>query len=264
VDSLLAEHSYRSLAQKLVDAEFNRQEEVKLTAEYPDLSVEDAYRIQDELVAIKREQGHRVIALKMGFTSRAKMKQMNVNEPIYGHVFDYMSVDSGVLSFRELIHPKVEAEIAFILGRDIEGPGVTGAHVLAATEYVVPALEIIDSRYLNFQFTLPDVIADNTSASRVFIGSRQRRPDELELDLVGVTLSINGELKDLGAGAAVLGHPAHSVAMLANMLSRRGRKLHAGQLILTGGITGAQPLAVGDVVSAKWDGLGSIEFTVKE
>lgn len=261
---MLSEHLYRPLAQKLVDAELGRQEVVRLTAEYPDLSVEDAYRIQDELIAIKREHGHQVLSIKMGFTSRAKMKQMNVNDPIYGAIFDYMAVEDGVLHLGYLIHPKVEAEIAFILGRDIEGPGITGAQVLAATEYVVPALEIIDSRYENFQFTLPDVIADNTSSARVFLGSNLKKPDKLELDLVGVTLSINGELKDLGAGAAVLGHPANSVAMLANMLCRKGRKLQAGQVILTGGITGAHQLFEGDVVSAKWDGLGSIDFVVKE
>jgi 2-oxo-3-hexenedioate decarboxylase len=259
---MLSEHLYRTLAQKLADAEMNRQEIVKLTAEYPRLTVEDAYDIQDELVALKREQGHRVLAIKMGFTSRAKMKQMNVHEPIYGRIFDYMAVDGGVLHRNELIHPKVEAEIAFILGKDLEGPGITGAQALAATAYVVPALEIIDSRYENFQFTLPDVIADNTSASRLFLGSTLKRPDELELDLVGVTLSINGQLRDLGAGAAVLGHPAHSVAMLANMLYRKGRKLKAGDVILTGGITGAHQLVEGDVVSAKWDGLGSIDFAV--
>ncbi|WP_421617069.1 2-keto-4-pentenoate hydratase [Brevibacillus sp. TJ4] len=259
---MLAEELYRPLAQKLVDAEMNRREVVRLTAEYPDLTVEEGYRIQDELIAIKQEQGHRVIALKMGFTSQAKMKQMNVHEPIYGSVFDYMNVEDGVLHLDELIHPKVEAEIAFILGSDLEGPGVTGAQALAATAYVVPALEIIDSRYENFHFTLPDVLADNTSSSRVFLGSALHRPDGMELDLVGVTLSINGQVKDLGAGAAVLGHPAHSVAMLANMLSRKGRKLRKGDMILTGGITGAHPLSEGDVVTGMWGGLGSIQFVV--
>ncbi|MGO4498883.1 2-keto-4-pentenoate hydratase [Paenibacillus sp. 2RAB27] len=260
---MLSDQINRTLAEKLVDAELNKHEVIKLTAEYPELSVNDGYRIQDEIVAIKAEQGHQIFALKMGFTSMAKMKQMNVDEPIYGYIFDYMALDRGELSLSELIHPKVEAEIAFILGKDIEGPGITGAQVLAATDYVVPALEIIDSRYQNFQFTLPDVIADNTSSSRVFIGSTMRNPLEYDLDLVGVTLSINGEMKDLGAGAAVLRHPANSVAMLANMLARRGRKLKAGQIILTGGITGAHQLFEGDVVSAKWDGLGSIDFTVK-
>lgn len=261
---MLPEQRYRFLAQHLADAEGNRQAVKRLTAEYPDLTVEDGYLIQRELVALKRTQGHRVLATKMGFTSRAKMKQMNVYEPIYGYIFDYMAIQDGVLPMSEVIHPKVEAEIAFILGREIEGPGITGAQVLAATEYVVPALEVIDSRYQRFEFTLPDVIADNTSASRVVIGSTLRKPSELELDLVGVTLSIQGQLKETGAGAAVLGHPANSVAMLANMLARRGEKLKAGQLILTGGITGAHPLTAGDVVLAQWDGLGSIQLVVTE
>ena len=147
--------------------------------------------------------------------------------------------------------------VAFILGRDIEGPGITGAHVLAATEYVVPALEIIDSRYENFQFSLPDVVADNASSSRVIFGTTLRRPDELELDLLGVTLSLNGRIQDLGAGAAVLGHPANAVAMLANMLARKGLKLKAGQVILAGAITGAILLTAGMVVKVACIALSS-------
>lgn len=229
----------------------------RITADYPDMTIDDAYKIQEKLVAIKLGQGHRVIGPKMGLTSQAKMKQMNVEEPIYGYIFDYMVVpEGGALSMQELIHPKVEAEIAFVLGKDIEGPGMTGAQVLAATEYVVPALEIIDSRYENFKFTLPDVIADNASSSIVVIGNRVTDPAGLELDLVGVTLSINGEIKDFGAGAAVVGHPANSIAMLANMLARKGEKLKAGDVILSGAVTGAVMLSVGDTVSAKLDGLG--------
>nr|BAH79104.1 4-oxalocrotonate decarboxylase [Paenibacillus sp. JJ-1b] len=254
----------KDLARFLVDAEVEKKEVLKLTNEHPDLTVEDGYAIQEQLVQMKLEQGYRIVGPKMGLTSQAKMKQMNVNEPIYGYIFDYMVVNGQELSMSELIHPKVEAEIAFILGKDIEGPGITGAQVLAATEYVVPALEIIDSRYQNFQFTLPDVIADNASSSRVFLGSTIKRPDNMELDLLGVTLSINGQIKDLGAGAAVVGHPANSVAMLANMLARKGLKLKAGQIILSGGITGAVMLNVGDSVTGKFDGLGTIDFIVKE
>ncbi|MFC4766527.1 2-keto-4-pentenoate hydratase [Effusibacillus consociatus] len=255
---------YKSIASFLHLAEVEKREVVRITKETP-LSIEDAYRVQEELVALKLEQGHRIVGPKMGLTSRAKMKQMNVEEPIYGYIFDYMVVpDGGSIKRQELIHPKVEAEIAFIMGKDIEGPGITGAQVLAATEYVVPALEIIDSRYENFQFTLPDVIADNASSSRVVIGNRPIRPDQLELDLVGVTLFINGEIKDLGAGAAVVGHPANSIAMLANMLARRGEKIKAGDVILTGGITGAAMLSVGDTVLAKADGLGEVSFKVSE
>lgn len=193
------------------------------------------------------------------------MKQMNVKEPIYGYIFDIMVVQEGsALSLSELIHPKVEAEIAFVLGKDIEGPGISGVHVLAATEYVLPALEIIDSRYENFQFTLPDVVADNASSSRVVFGNQLRRPEELELDLIGTTLSINGEIRALGSGGAVLGNPANSVAMLANILHRKGSKLKAGQIILTGGITEAILLENGDAVVAKFDQLGQVSISITE
>jgi len=192
------------------------------------------------------EQDLRIVGHKIGLTSQAKMKQMNINEPIYGYIFDDMVESDNEISLSKYIRPKVEAEVAFILGRDIEGPGITGAQVLAATEYVIPALEI----------------ADNASSSGVLFGSVMKRPHELELDLLGVCLSVNGQIKELGAGAAVLGHPAASVAMLANMLARKGLKLRAGEIILTGGITNALPLSGGDVVSARFDGLGSVDFTV--
>ncbi|MGG1660283.1 2-keto-4-pentenoate hydratase [Brevibacillus sp. NRS-1366] len=253
-----------SIANFLISAEVEKREVTRITEKYPDMLVEDAYVVQEQLIGIKLEEGHQVVGPKMGLTSQAKMKQMNVEEPIYGYILDYMVVTGGELSMSDLIHPKVEAEIAFILGRDIEGPGVTGAQVLAATEYVIPALEIIDSRYEKFRFTLPDVIADNASSSRVVFGSTMKRPTDMDLALVGVTLSINGEIKDLGAGAAVLGHPANSVAMLANMLARKGLKLKAGQTILTGGITGAVMLKANAFVSAKLDGLGTVEFRMKE
>lgn len=249
----------------LNEAESKKKEVTRITAErHPHLSIDEAYLIQQELLNLKLAEGHQIAGPKMGLTSDAKMKQMNVEDPIYGYVFDYMVLSDGEeLDTEELIHPKVEPEIAFILKKDLEGPGITGAHVLQATEYVFPALEIIDSRYENFNFTLPDVIADNTSASRVVFGSDLRQPDGLELDLIGVTLSINGEIKSLGAGAAVLGHPAYSVARLANMLARKGQALKAGQPILTGGITAAIRLSPGDYVSAKLGGLGEVSCFVR-
>ncbi|PMC39297.1 4-oxalocrotonate decarboxylase [Bacillus sp. UMB0899] len=258
--------SNKEIAKYLLEAESNRTDIKRITLDKsPNLTVEEAYLIQEELVNMKLEQGHSIIGPKMGLTSRAKMVQMNVEEPIYGYIFNNMVIQDGAeISLSDYIHPKVEAEIAFILSKDIEGPGITGAQVLAATDYVCGALEIIDSRYENFNFTLPDVIADNASSSRVILGNRIRKPEELELDLVGTVLKINGVVKDLGAGAAVLGHPANSVAMLANMLHRKGEMLKAGQVILTGGITGAVQLSYGDHVTAKLDGLGEVSFSVGE
>lgn len=258
----MAQFNAKALAEYCLAGEREMKEIKKITADlYPNLSVEEAYLVQEQLVGMKLEEGYRILGPKMGLTSWAKMKQMGVEEAIYGYVFDYMVVDNKI-SLSELIHPKVEAEIAFVMGQDLEGPGVTAAQALAATDYVVGALEIIDSRYENFNFTLPDVIADNASSARVVFGNVRRKPSELDLDLVGITLSINGELKDLGAGAAVLGHPAASIAMLANMLSRKGLKIKKGDVILSGGVTGAVLLSEGDHVTAKLDGLGEIAFTV--
>lgn len=252
---------YVELAKFLESAELEKREVLKITNDYPQLTVEDAYKIQNEIVKSKLEAGHQIFGPKMGLTSRAKMQQMNVEEPIYGYVFDYMVLNNGdQVSLKDLIHPKAEVEIAFVMGSDLEGPDVTIEQVLNATAYVVPAIEIIDSRYKDFKFTLPDVIADNASTSRVVFGNKMTLHDGLELDLLGASLYVNGEWKEGGAGAAVLGHPAESVAMLANMLARKGEKIKAGEVILTGGITEAILIHAGDVVSAKVDQLGEVWF----
>lgn len=221
----MASEIIKHIADYLEAAELEKREVVKITKTIkPDLTVAEAYQAQELLVQKKLDRGHKIVGPKMGLTSKAKWDQMGVSEPIYGYVFDYMLVDNGgVVPFQ--IHPKVEAEIAFLIGEDIEGPGITGAQVLAKTEYVLPALEIIDSRYENFNFTLTDVIADNASTSRVVFGNTLRKPSDFDLELVGVTLSINGQIKELGAGAAVLGHPANAIAVLANMLARKGDKI---------------------------------------
>jgi len=248
----------------LVAAEVEKREVVKVTTSIkPDLTVEEAYQAQELLVQTKLDQGHKIVGPKMGLTSKAKWDQMGVSEPIYGYVFDYQLVDNGgVVPFQ--IHPKVEAEIAFLIGEDIEGPGITAAQVLAKTEYVLPAIEVIDSRYENFNFTLTDVIADNASTSRVVFGNTLRKPSEFDLELVGATLSVNGKIRELGAGAAVLGHPANAIAVLANMLARKGQKIKKGDLILSGALTSAILVNVGDFVSAKFDGLGEVTLTMGE
>lgn len=253
------------LANYTHNAEKEKREIIKITHElYPDLSIEESYLIQEELIRQKLAEGKKIVGPKMGITSEAKMKQMNVTDPIYGYVFDDMIVNEGeTILIDDYIHPKVEPEIGFLLKRDLEGPGITALDVLRATEYVFPAIEIIDSRYENFNFTLPDVIADNTSAAGAVFGTQLKRPETLELDVIGVTLSINGEIRALGAGAAVLGHPANSAARLANMLSKKGEKVKAGEPILTGGLTAAVALEPGDYVCAKYGGLGEVSFFVK-
>ncbi|WP_240375062.1 2-keto-4-pentenoate hydratase [Bacillus piscicola] len=240
------------MVEQLLSAEDNHQELIRFTKDNPDFSIEQGYDLQNMLIKKRLSQSHRIIGMKMGLTSLAKMQQMNVNSPIYGHLLDYMQLDPGVpLIHSELIHPKAEAEIACVLKKDLQGPDVTAAEAIRAIDYVVPAFEIIDSRYENFDFKLPDVVADNASSSRFVLGTKPIEPTEIDMRLVGMTFWINGELKASGAGAAVLGHPANSLAELANMLHERDQYLRKGDIILTGGLTAAVALEPGDTVEAK-------------
>lgn len=255
------------VAQYLLNAQDNHQEILKLTAStYPELTIPEGYIIQEELVKLRLERGETILGPKMGLTSQAKLKQMNVTDPIYGYVFAHMNVPEGsTIKMADYIHPKVEPEIAFILKEDLKGPGVTKEQALAVTEYVFPAIEIIDSRYRDFDFTMPDVVADNTSAAGAIYGTVMRRPAELDLETISVHLTINGKVKTIGSGAAVLGHPAEAVAALANMLAEKGEYVKAGEPILTGGMTAAEPISQGDHVRVQFgENLGSVEFFVKE
>lgn len=249
------------LAAHLDAAETERREVHKITDDYPEMDWEDAYAIQDALRALKEARGVRVAGLKMGLTSHAKMRQMGVVDPVYGFITDYGAVaDGGEIDTRRLIHPKVEAEIAFVTRRPLKGPGCHIGTVLAATDFILPAVEIIDSRYENFRFDLKSVIADNTSSARYVLGGTHRNAEGIDLKNLGVVMEKNGEVVAMASGAAVLGHPAQSVAMLANMLGARGREIPAGTLILTGGVTEAVAVAAGDNVTVRYQHLGSVSM----
>lgn len=235
--STLSRSTIAQLAEHLENAELQAYEVTKITDDYPDMDWEDAYDIQWEIRRRKEARGNKVIGLKMGLTSYAKMKQMGVENPLYAFLVDYFNVpDAGTIKVSELIHPKVEAEIAIITHKELKGPGCTVAHVLDATESVVPAVEIIDSRYENFRFDLKSVIADNASSSRFVTGGNVKRAEQVDMKTLGVVIEINGKVVTTGAGAAVLGHPAASVAMLANMLADRGEVIPAGTFIMTGAL----------------------------
>ncbi len=246
----------------------NAQRDVRdvemITASNPWIDVERAYDIQDALRTIKQARGAHVTGMKMGLTSYPKMKQMGVDTPIYGFLTDELAVDDGgTVDTATLIHPKVEAEIAFVTARELSGPHCDEAQVLAATAFVLPAIELIDSRYRDFKFDLPSVIADNTSASRYAVGSRPSALDGLDLGTLGVVLEKNGQVMEVGTGAAVLGHPATAVAMLVNMLHARGQTLPAGSLVLSGAATAAIPVVAGDSVLVRADGLGTVGFRLR-
>lgn len=247
------------LAEHLENCELQAKDTPKITDDYPNMDWADAYAIQDEIKRRKVARGARIVGLKAGLTSHAKMKQMGVETPVFGFLADYFAVpEGGEVKVSELIHPKVEPEIAFVTKAPLRGPGCHIAAVLAATDFVLPAIEIIDSRYRDFKFDLKSVVADNCSSSRFVLGGCISPVGKLDLRTLGVVLEKNGETVALGAGAAVLGHPAAAIAMLANLLGERGEEIPAGTLILSGGITEAVAVKAGDSVNLRLQSLGSV------
>jgi 2-oxo-3-hexenedioate decarboxylase len=255
----LAPDTIAGLAEHLEACELQAHDTTKITDEHPAMDWDDAYAIQAEILRRKLARGSRLVGLKAGLTSHAKMKQMNVDTPVFGFlVDDFCVADGGEVETSALIHPKVEPEICFVLKRSLRGPGCHIGSVLAATDFVLPGIEVIDSRYRDFKFDLKSVVADNTSASRFVIGGQALSPDRVDLRTLGVVMQKNGRIVSIGAGAAVLGHPAAAVAMLANHLGRRGEEIPAGTLILSGGVTEAVAVEAGDDVTLRVQGLGSV------
>jgi 2-keto-4-pentenoate hydratase len=246
-------------AARLREAERSGSTLPPLTAAIPGLTAADAYAIQLAGIDAKRREGRKVVGKKIGLTSQAMQRMLNVDQPDYGHILDDMIVeDGGEFPVGNLIQPKIEPEIAFILDRDLKGPGVTAVEVLAATRFVIPALEIIDSRIEGWKIKLCDTIADNASSARVVLGGTPRRVDQLDLKLIGMVLEKNGRVAQTGAGAAVLGHPANAVAWLANAIGEFGVTLHAGEIVMPGAISAAVDVAAGDLLRASFDGLGTV------
>lgn len=260
----LPEVAIQTLATKVDDAAATATPIVMLTGDEPNLSLVEAYDVQRASMALRADRGDDVIGLKMGLTSRAKMEQMGVHEPIYGHLTRSMRLDDGgTLSMKNHVHPRVEPEVAFLLGADLVGP-VTPAEALLSVDGVCAALEVIDSRYKDFKFTLIDVVADNASSSRFVLGSVVRFAHDVDLGNLGMVMEINGKVVQTGSSAAIFEHPAKSLAQLANMLAERGEHLPAGSVILAGGATAAVALKANDVVSLRVDALGGCGFLVAE
>ena len=253
------------LAERVEGAQTRAYAIPKLTDEYPAMTIGDGYAVQSELRRRFIASGHRLVGWKAGLTSKAKMQQMGVNVPSIGFLTDRMArPENGAISTGDLVHPRVECEVAFVTKAALAGPGCTREAVLAATDYVLPAVEIIDSRFAGFKFDLASVIADNGSSARFVGGGRARRPEELDLRTLGVVMEKNGEIVGTGASAAVLGHPADAVAMLVNILAEIGETLPAGSFVMSGGITEAVAVKPGDSVVARFQELGSVSMRFVE
>jgi len=234
-----------------------------LTDRHPALSIEDAYRIQQGLIERRLAGGERVIGKKIGVTSRAVMDMLKVYQPDFGYLFDGMCVSSASgVPADSLIQPKAEGELAFVLKRDLTGPGVTNADVLAATEGVMACFEIVDSRIRDWKIRIQDTVADNASCGVFVLGDRLVDPAELDLTLCGMVLEKNGEVVVTGAGAAALGSPVNAVAWLANTLGRFGIPLKAGEVILSGALGAMVPVSKGDFLRVSIGGVGhcSVRF----
>jgi 2-keto-4-pentenoate hydratase len=251
------------MAGVLMLAEIGREPIAPLSAAYPDLTVAEAYEIQ-AINARSRAQSATnraaIVGHKVGLTSKAMQEMLGVDEPDYGCLYADRVLDSGaVIAQADLIAPRVEPEIAFVLAAPLAGPDVTARDVLAATEYVVPSIEVIDSRIAEWRIALVDTIADNASCARVILGEQGTNAADVALAAAAVELRVNGQPVQHGAGAAVLGHPATAVAWLANALAGHGVALEAGQVVMPGSLTAAVPLTAGDHIVADFGSLGSVE-----
>jgi 2-keto-4-pentenoate hydratase len=230
-----------------------------LVEKYSGLTLDDAYEVQ--LLQIRRRvaSGGRVKGHKVGLTSAAMQRQMGVDQPDYGHLLDDMFwLEHQPIPVSRFLQPRVEPEVAFVLKRPLQGPGVTVAEAAAAVDFVLPALEIIDSRIQDWKIGLLDTIADNASSGGVVLGSTPTPLPATDLRLGGCNLHRNGDLAATGAGGAVLGSPLTSLVWLVNTVGAQGVALEAGHVILPGSITASIPASAGDAVTATFAGLGSV------
>jgi 2-oxopent-4-enoate/cis-2-oxohex-4-enoate hydratase len=236
-----------------------------LAARYPQLTIDDAYGISLDFLRRREADGERVVGKKIGVTSKPVQDMLGVHQPDFGFLTDVMQVADGAtvdIAGRGLIQPRAEAEIAFLLGADLIGPGVTGEAVLAATEFIVPCFEIVDSRIENWKIGIIDTVADNASCGVFVLGAARVSPVGLDLPALHVRVSKNGAFLSEGVGAAVQGSPLNAVAWLANTLGRYGVALKAGEVILSGSLVPLEPAVAGDYFEMTLDGVGgaSVRF----
>ena len=236
-----------------------------ITDQENDITIEDAYHISLQMLQRRLDDGEKIIGKKIGVTSKAVQNMLNVHQPDFGYLTDRMVYDNGTEMpiSEQLIQPKAEGEIAFILKHDLEGPGVTNADVIRATECVMPCFEIVDSRIKDWKIKIQDTVSDNASCGLFVLGDRAVSPDKVDLVTCGMVHEKNGEVIATGAGAAALGSPVNCVAWLANTLGEFGIKLEAGEVILSGSLVPLHAIVPGDSMHLSVGGIGtaSVRFT---
>ena len=252
-------------ARLLAEAEASCAPIPPLTQLFGDMTESDGYEIQHIRARARKEAGETQTGWKIGLTSAAAQRQMQVDKPDFGYLFDTMQVpDGGSCSMRNLVAPKAEGELAFCIGKTLQGPGVTVEDVLAATAYVQPAIEIADTRIADWKIKLEDTVADNGSAKGYVLGGRQVPVSQVDLLLTGMTLRCNGRLVSSGTTAEVLGSPARAIAILVDRMARQGLALEAGSVVLTGAVTAPLLVRAGDTITVSFYGMGDVSVTFTE
>lgn len=255
-----------TLARELHHSELSRVQVEHFSKRHPGMTLEDGYAVSRAWVAMKLAEGRRVIGHKIGLTSRAMQLASQISEPDYGTLLDDMLFEPGDIPATRFIAPRVEVELAFILGRDLQGPHVTVDDVLAATDWVTPAIEIIDARIEQFDRhtkamrKVQDTISDNAANAGIILGGRRVKPDQVDLPWCGAVLRQNGVVEETGLAAGVQGHPAIGVAWLAMKLAPWGERLQAGEIVLAGSFTRPVAARTGDVFEADYGALGRFGF----
>ncbi len=251
------------VAEELLACESERRDRAPFSDEWPELDVPTGYRIQDETLRRRLARGEQLTGVKLGLTSKAKQERMGVDTPFVAWLTDAMVLSAGQeVPTTQLIHPRLEPEIVFVMRERLAGPEMTAERALQAVGEVRAGVEVIDSRYAEFRFRAGDVVADNASSGAYLVGETALAPSALDLATEPVEVVVDGEVVDRATGAAVLGHPAEALALAVNELAERGLAVEAGWTVLTGGMTDAVHAVPGSAVTCRFGRLGAVSLTV--
>jgi 2-oxopent-4-enoate/cis-2-oxohex-4-enoate hydratase len=259
------EEKIKQCSDALYDALINRQTIKPLTDNHPNMSIADAYQISLQMIGKRVAAGEKIIGKKIGITSKAVMQMLNVDQPDFGYLTDKMVYSQGqdMPISKLLIQPRAEGELAFILKKDLCGPGITSADVLAATDCVMPSIEVVDSRVEDWKIKIQDTVADNASCGLLLLGDNCVDPSKVDLATCGMVVEKNGSIISTGAGAAAMGSPVNCIVWLANTLGEYGISLNAGEIIMSGSLVPLEPVQAGDNLRVSIGGVGSasVRFT---
>ena len=256
----LNDETIEKIAMQLIEAERSCRPIAPISEKYPKMSYDDAYKIQFKTIALKEKEGAIVVGRKIGLTSKAMQELIGLNEPDFGIIVDNKVYSEGeIISLKNMIVPRIEAEIGFLLKEDLKGPGVTVVDVLAATQGVMPLLEVKDTRINNLKPTIFDAIADNATSGIVILGGKLTPlTTDIDLRLIGMVFEKNGKIVSTATGAEALGNPAEPVAWLANKMAEYGIELKKGEFVMSGGLSRAEEVKPGYAFKATFDRLGAV------